>query len=181
MKACISYLLIAFLFTMKWLSAESEDGRKIEWLETHWSFDKITVRGLGLFFSPWFLVSISVLEIHSLDFKFRLCAWVLSHFNCVWLWNPMDCSPPGNLSMGFSRQEHWSELPCPLPGDLLKPKIQTTSLCLLHWQAGSLPLAPPGRRRQWHPTPVLLPAKSKGQREEPGGLQCVGSRRVGHD
>ena len=39
----------------------------------------------------------------------------------------------------------------------------------------------PGRR-QWHPTPVLLPGKSHGQRrEEPGGLQSMGSLRVGHD
>ena len=34
----------------------------------------------------------------------------------------------------------------------------------LHLQAGSLLLAPPGRRRQWHPTPVLLPGKSHGRR-----------------
>ena len=33
-------------------------------------------------------------------------------------------------------------------------------------------------RRQWHPTPVLLPGKSLG---EPDGLQSVGSLRVGHD
>ena len=36
------------------------------------------------------------------------------------------------------------------------------------------------RRRQWHPTPVPLPGKSHGW-EEPGGLQSMGSRRVGHD
>ena len=30
----------------------------------------------------------------------------------------MDCSPPGPSSMGFSRQEYWSGLPCPPPGDL---------------------------------------------------------------
>ena len=35
------------------------------------------------------------------------------------------------------------------------------------------------RRSQWHPTPVLLPGKSHG-REEPGGLQSMGSLRVGH-
>ena len=34
-------------------------------------------------------------------------------------------------------------------------------------------------RRQWHPTPVLLPGKS--QTEEPGRLQSMGSLRVGHD
>ena len=35
-------------------------------------------------------------------------------------------------------------------------------------------------RRQWHPTPVLLPGKSHGWRE-PGRLQSMGSLRVGHD
>jgi len=32
------------------------------------------------------------------------------------------------VSMGFSRQEYWSVLPCPLPGDLLSPGIKPTSL-----------------------------------------------------
>ena len=32
------------------------------------------------------------------------------------------------LSMGFSRQEHWSGLPCPLPGDLPDPGIKPSSL-----------------------------------------------------
>ena len=36
-------------------------------------------------------------------------------------------------------------------------------------------------RRQWHPTPVLLPGKSHGRREEPGRLQSMGSLRVGQD
>ena len=48
-----------------------------------------------------------------------------------------------SLSMGFSRQEYWDGLPCPPSGDLPDPGIEP--LCLLHWQAGSLPLAPPGR------------------------------------
>ena len=32
------------------------------------------------------------------------------------------------LSMGFSRQEYWSGLPCPSPGDLPNPGIEPTSL-----------------------------------------------------
>ena len=32
------------------------------------------------------------------------------------------------LSMGFSRQEYWSGLPCPAPGDLPNPGIEPTSL-----------------------------------------------------
>ena len=33
-----------------------------------------------------------------------------------------------SLPMGFSRQEYWSELPCPPPGDLPYPEIEPTSL-----------------------------------------------------
>ena len=32
------------------------------------------------------------------------------------------------LSVGFSRQEYWSGLPCPPPGDLPNPGIEPTSL-----------------------------------------------------
>ena len=32
------------------------------------------------------------------------------------------------LSMGFSRQEYWSGLPCPPPGDLPAPVIKPMSL-----------------------------------------------------
>ena len=31
------------------------------------------------------------------------------------LYDPIDGSPPGSLSLGFSRQEHWSGLPFPSP------------------------------------------------------------------
>ena len=33
--------------------------------------------------------------------------------------------------MGFSRQEYWSGLPCPLPGDLLDPGVKCSSLTTL--------------------------------------------------
>ena len=49
------------------------------------------------------------------------------------------------LSTGFSRQEYWSELPCPPPKDLASPGPEGVSLSLLQWQVGSLPLAPPGK------------------------------------
>ena len=34
---------------------------------------------------------------------------------CLTLCNPIDGSPPGSPSLGFSRQEHWSGLPFPSP------------------------------------------------------------------
>ena len=58
-----------------------------------------------------------------------LCIYVLSHFSRVQhfatLWAVALQAP---LSMGFSRQEYWTGLPCPLPGDLSDPGIDPTSL-----------------------------------------------------
>ena len=51
--------------------------------------------------------------------------------SCMTLFNPMDCSPPGSLSMGFPRQGYWSGLPFPPPGDLLHPGIEPASLMSL--------------------------------------------------
>ena len=47
-----------------------------------------------------------------------------------------------SLSMGFSRQEYWSGLPCPPPGDLPDPGIEPRSPAL---QADSLPYELPGK------------------------------------
>ena len=46
------------------------------------------------------------------------------------------------LSTGFSRQEYWSGLPCPPPGDLFNPAIEPTSPAL---QAISLLTEPAGK------------------------------------
>ena len=35
--------------------------------------------------------------------------------SCLTLCDPIDGSPPGSPSLGFSRQEHWSGLPVPSP------------------------------------------------------------------
>ena len=43
------------------------------------------------------------------------------------LCDSMGCSPPAPLSVGFSRQEYWSELPFPLPGDLPDPGTESGS------------------------------------------------------
>ena len=43
------------------------------------------------------------------------------------LCDPMDCSLQAPLSMGFSRQEYWSGLPCPRPGDLPDPDTELRS------------------------------------------------------
>ena len=52
---------------------------------------------------------------------------VLVSQSCSTLCHPMHCSPPDFLSMEFSRQEYWSRLPFPPPGDLLDPGIEPRS------------------------------------------------------
>ena len=73
-----------------------------------------------------------------------MCLSMLSHFSHVplfsTLWTVAQQAP---LPMGFSRQEYWSGLPCPTPGDLPDPGIEPASLLSPDWQVGSLPLAPP--------------------------------------
>ena len=59
---------------------------------------------------------------------------------CLTICDPMD-SNQAPLSMEFSRQEHWSGLPCPSPGDLPDPGIEPESPPL---QADSLPSEPLG-------------------------------------
>ena len=72
-----------------------------------------------------------------------VCACVLSCFSPVRLfvtvWTVAHQAP---VSMEFSRQEYWSGLPFPSPGDLPDPAIKPMTLAL---QAGSLPSEPPGK------------------------------------
>ena len=65
---------------------------------------------------------------------------------CPTLCNQMDCSPPGSSVLGIlqARMLEWgchALLQEIFPTQGSNPHL----LCLLHWQAGSLPLAPPGK------------------------------------
>ena len=64
-------------------------------------------------------------------------------FSCSVVFNsydPMNCSLP--LSLAFFRQESWSGLPCPPPGDLPNPGFQPASPVSPAKQADSLPVKP---------------------------------------
>ena len=61
-----------------------------------------------------------------------VCTCVLNRFSCVQLCDPMDCCPPDSSVHGFSRQEYWSGLPCPPPGELPTQGSNPQLLQLLH-------------------------------------------------
>ena len=52
--------------------------------------------------------------------------------SCPTLCDPMDCSPQAPLPMEFSREEYWSGLPFPSPGDLRDPRVKAMSPALAH-------------------------------------------------
>ena len=59
------------------------------------------------------------------------------------------------LSMGFSRQEYWSGLPFPSPGDRADPGLEPRSLAL--W-ADALPSEPPGHNQLLTLFPAPIPS-----------------------
>ena len=65
----------------------------------------------------------------------QLGARVLSCFSCVRFFATLwTVAHPAPLSMGFSREEYWSGLPCPPPGDLPDPGIKPASVsCIGRW------------------------------------------------
>ena len=87
--------------------------------------------------------------------------------SCPTLRDPMDCSLPSS-SMGFSRQEYWSGLPLPSPPGGASGK-EFACVCRRRkrrrfnpW-VGKIPW-----RKEWQPTPVLLPGEFQRQRSLAG-------------
>ena len=121
----------------------------------------------------------------------RECRWNCQPLSCAWLfataWTVAHQAP---LSMGFSRQEYWSGLPFPYPGDLPNPEIKPGSPAL---QANCLPSEPPGKSQRMKTTPLkgimlthstVLPGgivpvvwddKWVWMRTVAGGIDCVGT------
>ena len=76
---------------------------------------------------------------------------------------PWTIACQGPLSMGFSRQEYWSRLPFPSPGNVPKPGIKPRSPAL---QADSLPIETPGK-------PKFIYSGTERERESVCVCVCV--------
>ena len=88
--------------------------------------------------SPVTLVQWSYIHTWVLGAKWCMLLLLVSHFSCVQLCvTPWTIAHQAPLSMRFPRQEYWSGLPFPSPGDLLNPGIKPVSPA---WQAEPLPL-----------------------------------------
>ena len=78
-------------------------------------------------------------------FQWALRACVPSAKAHLALCDPMGCSPPAPPSMGFSRQEYWSGLPLPSPGDPPYQGIKPTSPVSPSFAGGFFITEPPGK------------------------------------
>ena len=105
----------------------------------------------GAWWAAIYGVAQSLTQLKRLSSSSNMHACMLSRFSRVWhfaiLWT-VACQAP--LSMGFSRQEYWSGLPCPPPGDLPDPGISLTSPASLALQTDSLPLSHQGSPYRYH-------------------------------
>ena len=97
------------------------------------------------------------LLLSPLDSKTKVFSSMLFLLNCSVLFISFGqpCQTP--LSMGFPRQEYWSGLPFPSPGDLPNPGIKPWSPA---WEADSLPSEPagkppPGMGKPLHPVSLI--------------------------
>ena len=107
----------------------------------------------------------------------EVCVCVLSHFSCVLLCDPMDYRPPGSSVHGILKIWilEWVAMPSSRGSSL--PRGWTHGfLYLLHWQAGSLPLAPPGKPKskvlaQKHTRKLMQ--QSREPRGEPTLVQAI--------
>ena len=87
-------------------------------------------------------------------FQVHPCCYCLVAKSCLTLCDPMDCTYQALLSMGFLRQEHWSELQFPSPKNLPNLGIEPM---LPAWQVHTLPLS-----HQGSPKHILSPSNKDG-------------------
>ena len=101
---------------------------------------------------------------------------------------PWTVARQAPLSMGFSRQEYWSGLPFPSPGDLCNPGIKPRSSGGSDGKESACNAGDPGLIPSWEDPLEEVLATHSGilawripWTEEPDGLQSTGSQRVRHD
>ena len=95
--------------------------------------------------------------------------------NSATLWTVAHQAP---YSMGFSRQEYWSGLPCPPPGDLPNPGIKPRSPIL---QADSLPSGIKyNPKNQKQNNKLLITSHSKCSPNQPNLVQATVTSCLDH-
>ena len=145
----------AWVYSRRMLSAYSS---LITWnIKKIWT-QKMWVNEINTVFAA---LSWAFLNEAGISLRIESAEWVE---NAVWMWKslshvqlfatPWGVARQAPLSMGFFRQEYWSGLSCPPPGELPDPGIEPRSPAL---QADSLPSEPPGSWKNTMTTSKWVP------------------------
>ena len=127
----LSFHLFSFLFTNKPHKTLTLQREK------NFNYPEATIINIWGFFCYQYLNLELWVLLETYCYKIRMCAKSLLS---VTLWTVARHTP---LSMGFSRQEYWSRLPFPSPGDLPNPGIKPVSFMSNTLAGCSLPLPQP--------------------------------------
>ena len=103
---------------------------------------KVKTEPQGFIWSLWGEMHLSsIFQISEGKWCINIHIMCAKSLQCVWLFvTPWAVGHQAPLFVWFSRQEAWIGLPFPSAGDLPDQRLNLRLLCLLHWQAGSLPL-----------------------------------------
>ena len=140
----LEWVAISFSSAWKW-NVKVKSLSRVQLLATPWTAAYQVPPSMGFARQEyWSGVPLPSPSLFSVTFKS-----IFMH-SCLTLCDPMDFGLQAPLSMWFSAQEYLSGLPCRLKGIFPVQGSNPHRLCLLHLQAGSLPLAPPEK-----PKPAL--------------------------
>ena len=133
--------------TFLWSKATTSDESTDHWYLTGW---------ILFIFTP---VNSVLLLMHAQYVWLFLAPWTVAHL------------PP--LSLDFPRQEYWSGLPFPIPGDLPNPGIQPVSPASLPLVGGFFTIFSPGKPKLCRLLQNMCIALCQGDRVEDGQFQCL--------
>ena len=115
-----------------------QKGKKSIYVELYETAIQLTLTYKDGSFIQFSLIILLEKTISSVQYMY-----MLSHFNRIQLFvTPSSLAYQAPLSMGFSWQEYWSQMPFPSPGDLPDPGIEPGSPAL---EADALTSEPPGK------------------------------------
>ena len=110
------------------------------------------------------------------------CACMVSCFSRVRLFVTLwTAARQASLSMGFSRQEYWSGLPCPPPGGLPNPGTEFPSLLFVAWTGRFFTSSTTWEAPTWPDLPnsqasspnILLLTRAQFSHVAPRSLPCA--------
>ena len=100
-----------------------------------------------VYISLYIIIFLNIMDTHTYIYVFYICCCLVTELSDSFA-TPWTVASLALLSMEFPRQEHWSRLPFPSPGDLPDPGIEPASTRVSALQADPFLLS--HQRSSWY-------------------------------